>query len=120
MRIHKNISILTVGLFTVLTSTAQNYKFDFRQEKSTKEGYIKVTPTDLFSESKGYGYDLQPVSTSSDTAPFFFSVQIPDGNYRITVLLGSGKKRGETTIRGESRRLFFENIKSEKGECPSL
>ena len=91
MRIHKNISILTVGLFTVLTSTAQNYKFDFRQEKSTKEGYIKVTPTDLFSESKGYGYDLQPVSTSSDTAPFFFSVQIPDGNYRITVLLGSGK-----------------------------
>ena len=107
---------MTVGLFTVLTSTAQNYKFDFRQEKSTKEGYIKVTPTDLFSESKGYGYDLQPVSTSSDTAPFFFSVQIPDGNYRITVLLGSGKKRGETTIRGESRRLFFENIKSEKGE----
>ena len=78
---------MTVGLFTVLTSTAQNYKFDFRQEKSTKEGYIKVTPTDLFSESKGYGYDLQPVSTSSDTAPFFFSVQIPDGNYRITVLL---------------------------------
>lgn len=107
---------MTVGLFTVLTSTAQNYKFYFRQEKSTKEGYIKVTPTDLFSESKGYGYDLQPVSTSSDTAPFFFSVQIPDGNYRITVLLGSGKKRGETTIRGESRRLFFENIKSEKGE----
>ena len=58
MRIHKNISILTVGLFTVLTSTAQNYKFDFRQEKSTKEGYIKVTPTDLFSESKGLEYGL--------------------------------------------------------------
>lgn len=44
------------------------------------------------------------------------SVDVPDGNYRITIKIGSAKKAGSTTVRGESRRLFIENLPTKKGE----
>lgn len=44
------------------------------------------------------------------------SVEVPDGNYKVTVKIGSKKKAGVTTVRGESRRLFIENLPTRKGE----
>ena len=41
---------------------------------------------------------------------------IPDGDYRVKVTLGSELCEGETTIRGESRRLFFEMISTKQGK----
>ena len=53
---------------------------------------------------------------SKRKAPFFLSVDVPDGNYLVTVTLGNKRKAGVTTVRGESRRLFLENIATRKGE----
>ena len=50
------------------------------------------------------------------TAPFFFSVSVPDGNYLVTAVVGNKRMAGMTTVRGESRRLFFENIATKRGE----
>lgn len=50
------------------------------------------------------------------TQPAYFSVQVPDGNYRVTVTLGSKKQKGETVVRAESRRLMIENAVTRKGE----
>jgi lysophospholipase L1-like esterase len=47
---------------------------------------------------------------------FFFSVALPDGSYDVTVLLGNPDEAAETTVRGESRRLFLEKVKTHKGE----
>ncbi len=41
---------------------------------------------------------------------------IPDGNYRVHVKVGSKDAVGHTVIRGESRRLFYDGIKTAKGE----
>ncbi len=41
---------------------------------------------------------------------------VPDGNYRVHVRVGSDKAAGLTVIRGESRRLFYDGIKTAKGE----
>ncbi len=41
---------------------------------------------------------------------------IPDGNYRVHVRVGSEDSEGHTVIRGESRRLFYDGIKTAKGE----
>jgi lysophospholipase L1-like esterase len=46
--------------------------------------------------------------------PFYFTVDVPDGNYRVTVTLGSKKRKGETTVRAESRRLFVENVPTKR------
>ncbi len=46
----------------------------------------------------------------------YFSVQVPDGNYRITVTVGSKKRKAETVVRAESRRLMVEDIKTARGQ----
>ena len=53
---------------------------------------------------------------SEKRAPFVFSIDVPDGNYLVTVTLGDSRQAGSTTVRGESRRLFLENIPTRKGE----
>ena len=60
-----------------------------------------------------YGFDLVASPTSfangacSSDKPFFFSVAVPDGNYRVSVTLGSGAA-SVVTVRAESRRLFVD------------
>ncbi|MCC8174538.1 MAG: rhamnogalacturonan acetylesterase [Odoribacter sp.] len=106
---------LILGLFLAFSVNAQElFKFDFTEGKA-KKGFIKVNPSDGYNDETGYGYDLID-SYAGENKPFFFSVKVPDGNYRVRVTLGSKKEAGETTIRGESRRLFIENIPTRKGE----
>ena len=105
-----------IFLCTIFSASAQSYKFDFTDTKKVKEGYIKISPTDRYSEEKGYGYDLQPSPDGKSNAPFFFSVSVPDGNYHVTAVIGNRKKAGITSVRGESRRLFAEKIVTQKKE----
>ena len=51
---------------------------------------------------------------------YYTSVQVPDGNYRVTVTLGHKKRPGSTTVRAESRRLFIENEPTRKGETKQI
>ena len=50
-----------------------------------------------YSEETGYGYDLVETPAKDSKSPFFFSVRVPDGNYKVTVRLGSRKQAGITT-----------------------
>lgn len=78
---------------------AQVYKFDFSIDKKVKDGYIKVTSETLFNNERGYGYDLLPSWDGKSNQPFFFSLNVPDGNYKVTVTLGSKKEAASTTVR---------------------
>lgn len=51
--------------------------------------------------------------------PFYFSVPVEDGNYKVTVTLGSKKKAGQTVVRAESRRLMVEDCTTKKGQFTS-
>ena len=64
----------------------------------------------------GYGFDFGQHPQSDGKSPFFFSVKVPDGNYKVTVKLGSENSAGETTVRAESRRLFIEREKTAAGK----
>ena len=44
---------------------------------------------------------------------------VEDGNYRVRVVLG-GDSASSTVVRGESRRLFFENVEVSAGETREL
>jgi len=57
---------------------------------------------------------------SLNRAPYYTSVQVPDGNYRVTVKLGSKKRAAVTTLRAESRRLFIENEATKKGKFKTI
>ena len=48
--------------------------------------------------------------------PYNWDLNLPDGNYRVTVTLGNKKKAGQTVVRAESRRHFVDLVKTKKGE----
>ena len=112
----KKYVVLTAILIAAFQVQAGTMKFDFTKGKQVKGGPEKITQASVYTPEVGYGYDLLPAPKENSNEPFFFSVAVPDGNYRVTVQIGSKKKAGVTTLKGECRRLFIDNLKTKKGE----
>ncbi|MEO5711971.1 MAG: GDSL-type esterase/lipase family protein [Luteolibacter sp.] len=101
---------------------AKPVKFDFGTAE-TSPGFIAVTPEDVYTSEKGYGFDLGfPVKAEirggnavkgdfvTGEGGFYFSVALPQGNYDVTVLLGDPAGKSDNTVKAESRRLMLENV----------
>ena len=101
-------------MLALMPAMAMGQSFDFDMTK----------PQPAYSEEIGYGYDIvaAPVMDKKGSMdfkskePFFFSVKVADGNYRVKVVLGSKKRVGETTVRAEGRRLMVHNVATKKGQ----
>lgn len=125
----KHRLFVACSLFLALQLTAQtSFKFDFGSGPVQK-GFLKVNDKTIFSNGLGYGFDLTaaPKAVKFGKDPlkgdacvsdhgFYFSMNVPEGNYRVKLLLGNGSKPSLTTVRGESRRLFIEKLGTKKGE----
>ncbi|HLP38065.1 rhamnogalacturonan acetylesterase [Lacibacter sp.] len=124
----KSSVVLVAALLLSVCSKAQTYKFDFGNGR-VKKGYTAVTSESKFANEKGFGFtngsDVSAVdrggkSVNDDyitsTKPFYFSVNLPDGNYDVKIILGDKKATSATTVRAECRRLFLENIRTAKGK----
>ena len=59
---------------------------------------------------------IDTVLNKVSSQPFYFSAPVEDGNYKVTVTLGSRKKAAQTVVRAESRRLMVENSVTKKGK----
>lgn len=116
MKIKRFLNIGLAGLFLANVAYAQSYQFDFSEKKKVEKGVIQISSDSIYPCKGGYGYDFLPAPVKKSNEPFFFSVDVPDGNYLVTVTLGNARKAGSTTVRAESRRLFLENISTRKGE----
>lgn len=85
------------------------------------ETYNLTQQQPVYSSGNGYGWDIMQPPTDKELKkgvirPLFFSVKVPDGNYKVTVVIGSKKRAGNTVVRAENRRLFVENCTTKKGE----
>jgi lysophospholipase L1-like esterase len=75
--------------------------------------YVSAPEPPASSSTPAYGFDLVASpdlftnGACSSERPFFFSVEVPDGNYEVTLELGSDHA-SITTVRAESRRLFVD------------
>lgn len=67
-----------------------------------------------FTTETGAGFDLG--TRPHADAPFYFSVAVSEGNYRITVVLGDAAAPAATLVRAESRRLMIETVRTAAGE----
>jgi len=99
---------------------ATSRSFDFGPGPAAADR-VKVTPDAVYSKETGYGFDLATKPSKIDwgvtgAAPFFFSVALPEGNYRVTAHLGDAAGGCVTTIKAESRRLMVERAASAAGE----
>jgi lysophospholipase L1-like esterase len=81
--------------------------------------FATLSPASRFTDTAA-GFDLidspavEGKSCTSDK-PFFFSVPIPEGSYRVTVVLG-GPHAAVTTVRAEGRRLMLEKFPTKPNE----
>lgn len=104
-------------------------KFDFGPGKVEK-GYMQVLPTDVYTKERGYGLISNTPVTGVDRKgkdalkrdfvtsdkPFYFQVDLPEGNYRVAITFGDKKEKTLTTVKAESRRLMLEKIETKPGE----
>ncbi|QOY96097.1 rhamnogalacturonan acetylesterase [Massilia sp. UMI-21] len=73
-------------------------------------GYTPVSPDTTYDAARGYGFEPGAPRGS------YFSVDLPEGNYRVTVTLGDDAGPGTTTIKSELRRLMLENVQTAPGQ----
>jgi lysophospholipase L1-like esterase len=86
--------------------------------------YTRVSPDAIYTRERGYGFEegakvaaVERGGTGFCTSetPFFFSVAVPEGNYRVTVTLGSDQRQSATTVKAELRRLMLEQVQAGPG-----
>jgi lysophospholipase L1-like esterase len=75
-----------------------------------------------YSDENGVGFDNggadYPAGAGDAVTadhPMFFSVKVPEGNYKVTVFLG-GAQGGNTTVKAELRRLMLDKVATRAGE----
>lgn len=64
--------------------------------------------------------DLSKSQNVKSNAPFTRNIEVPDGNYKVTVVLGSKKKAGKTVVRAENRRLMVDEVATKKGQFKTV
>jgi lysophospholipase L1-like esterase len=121
------VPMMTAGASAQAEKT--DFKFDFGPGK-IESGYTQIVPDALYSPELGYGFEpgaqISATGRGTDDAlkgdfctsdsPFYFSVKLPEGNYRVTVTLGDQAGESVTTIKAELRRLMLENVRTAKGK----
>src|SRR5262245_50294165 len=78
-------------------------------------GFTKVAADQVYSAERGFGFEPGARVTAAggyctSEQPFFFSVKVPEGNYRVTVTLGDPEGAATTNVKAELRRLMLENV----------
>lgn len=129
-RIFAFAMLIAVAQTSLYAQKAQtSFKFDFGPGKPA-DGFTQVTPNTVYSQETGFGFDLNTSVTGVERGgkdllkadfvtakqPFYFSVNVPEGNYQITLTLGDLKGPSATTVKAESRRLMLENVQTKAGK----
>lgn len=109
------------ALLQMSTQAVNSVKaFSFGATKATQT-VLQVDTATKYTESRGYGLTtfgkmIVDKRFIASEKPFYFSVQLPEGHYRVILTLGGNTEGSSTTVKAESRRLMFENLKTGAGK----
>jgi beta-galactosidase len=96
---------------------------------AVQPGAERVVAATTYSRERGFGFleasgitcvdrkspDPRLTGFCTSAAPFRFVVDLPEGNYRVSVTLGDAEGESLTTVRAESRRLMLEHVATARG-----
>lgn len=97
---------------------ANTFVFDKNSLKEYRDAKFVYLAHQPYSQSAYYGADLATEANSG--RPFYFSIRLPDGNYRVEAVLGSDSNDTHIGIKAESRRLYLTETSLDKGEFLSV
>jgi lysophospholipase L1-like esterase len=126
------LRIVPLLLVTSAGATTQALRFDFGPSPAAL-GWTAVSQATLYNSTRGYGLvsaNGVTASTSlgtnatSDAAhdalvgnrPFSFAVDLPEGNYDVTLQVGDPAAPADTTVKAETRRLMVESLPTATGD----
>lgn len=72
---------------------------------------LSVSRDTVYTRERGHGF----LPSASPSGPFSFVIDLPEGNYDVTVRLGSATEASDTTVKAETRRLMLESVRTEPG-----
>ena len=131
-------TLLTLALAGLLSQAVQaadpqaSFKFSFGPGKNVP-GYTAVKPTDLYKKgaANAWGFEegaavtevarksADPVTAGYITSdkPFYFSVAVPEGNYKVTITAGDTQDTPtDLTVKAELRRIMIEQFHLDAGK----
>jgi lysophospholipase L1-like esterase len=114
--------LCAVGLSATMAIAApQKNLISFNFGCNALSSAVLISPTNFYSDAIGYGFEpgSAVVATNgciTSAAPFYFSVKLPEGNYRVTVTMGNTTAPSLTTVKAELRRLVLYHIETVPGE----
>ena len=103
--------LLVASLLAAPSWAADTLRFNFDGKPGKDE--VAVTADTAYSRERGHGFEA-PEPRNAAGLPYFFSVDLPEGNYRVTATLG-GATASDTTIKAELRRLELDSVKLPAG-----
>ena len=136
--------VILAGLGHIGVHAAVPLKYNF--SATAIVGYQSITPKSVYNTVQGYGFDFGFDSAVTYTAAkdgiegkksvkdptlanwtgdpfylpaqqaFFFSVEVPRGNYQVTITMGNKDSAVTATIRAEQRRLMIESWQVPAGQ----
>ena len=136
---------LLLGIVSPAIHAVEQTTWKFVFSPVAKTGFIPIGPTNKYATKNGYGFDfgmdtavqytpkkdgiegrpsvVDPVLSSWAGDPFylparqafFFSANVPRGDYEVKITLGSQDSAVRATIRAEQRRLMVEDWKIPAG-----
>jgi lysophospholipase L1-like esterase len=84
-----------------------------------RRGFTSVKPDDQYASERRYGLlgaaPRQGASAMCADQPFLFAADVAEGNYDVTVRLGSDKQDSSNTLKAEARRLLIERLDTRRG-----
>jgi len=101
------ILTLVVATTALTANAAPPWRFTFSTQ-APATGETAVTAETTYTPDRHYGYEPNAALNAAGL-PTFFSVDLPEGNYRITATLG-GPQASDTTVKAELRRLMLDAV----------
>ncbi|WP_169449465.1 glycosyl hydrolase 115 family protein [Marinimicrobium agarilyticum] len=107
---------------------AVSYRLDFGSG-AVADGYTGVGSETRYSAERGYGWvgtntpecsknevDALRGDVCVANEPFTLAVDVPEGNYNVSVIFGASESASENTVKVEARRLMLHSVSTEAGK----
>ena len=86
-------------------------------------GFTLVSAKEQYTSERGFGFlgsaPKQEGNSVCGEQPFLFAADVPEGNYEVTVRVGSDTSGSANTVKAEARRLVLENVETKRGRSTS-
>jgi lysophospholipase L1-like esterase len=114
-------TVVLIPLLFVGVAAAQVRSFEFGTAHPST-GAVSVNAADNYTRERGYGFELGAdvkcsggrISNCNSIKPFYFSIAVPEGNYRVKVTFGD-IGASSNVVKAELRRLMIERFETKPG-----